>query len=58
MAGVAFTDAFNDILLIGALILFSGALAVFALVRQSDFVPHRSAAGRPAGEDAQEAVAA
>ena len=39
-AGVAFTDAFNDILLIGALILFSGALAVFALVRQSDFVPH------------------
>jgi EmrB/QacA subfamily drug resistance transporter len=39
-AGVAFTDAFNDILLIGALILFSGAVAVFALVRQSDFVPH------------------
>ena len=43
-AGVAFTDAFNDILLIGALILFSGALAVLALVRQSDFVPHGSAA--------------
>jgi hypothetical protein len=39
-AGIAFTDAFNDILLIGALILFSGALAVLALVRQSDFVPH------------------
>ena len=38
-AGIAFTDAFNDILLIGALILFSGALAVFALVRQSDFAP-------------------
>jgi EmrB/QacA subfamily drug resistance transporter len=40
VAGVAFTDAFNDILLIGALILFSGALAVLALVRQSDFVAH------------------
>jgi len=39
-AGIAFTDAFNDILLIGALILFSGALAVVALVRQSDFVAH------------------
>jgi EmrB/QacA subfamily drug resistance transporter len=39
-AGVAFSDAFNEILLIGALILFSGALAVFFLVRQSDFVPH------------------
>ena len=37
-AGIAFTDAFNDILLIGALILFSGAIAVLALVRQSDFV--------------------
>src|SRR3954471_14821692 len=39
-AGVAFTNAFNDILLIGALILFTGAVAVLALVRQSDFVPH------------------
>jgi EmrB/QacA subfamily drug resistance transporter len=38
-ASVAFTDAFNDILLIAALILFSGALAVLALVRGSDFVP-------------------
>jgi hypothetical protein len=49
-AGVAFTDAFNDILLIGALILFSGALMVVALVRQSDFVPHGApeGAGAPA----------
>jgi hypothetical protein len=39
-AGIAFTNAFNDILLIGALILFTGALAVLLLVRQSDFVPH------------------
>ena len=52
-AGVAFTNAFNDILLIGALILFSGALAVFALVRQRDFVSH----GAPEPE-AQESVAA
>jgi hypothetical protein len=42
VAGVAFTNAFNDILLIGALILFSGALAVFALVRQGDFIPQRA----------------
>jgi len=56
VAGVAFTDAFNDILLIGALILFSGALAVLLLVRQSDFVPH----GPPqqAEPQAQEAAAA
>ena len=55
-AGVAFTNAFNDILLIGALILFSGALAVLALVRQSDFVPH----GPPeqAGTEAREPAAA
>jgi hypothetical protein len=54
-AGVAFTNAFNDILLIGALILFSGALAVLALVRESDFVPH----GAPAAPaEAPESVAA
>jgi EmrB/QacA subfamily drug resistance transporter len=39
-AAVAFTNAFDDILLIGGLILFTGALAAFALVRQRDFVPH------------------
>jgi EmrB/QacA subfamily drug resistance transporter len=54
-AGVAFTNAFNDILLIGALILFSGALAVLALVRESDFVP-RGAPQVPA--EPQEPVAA
>ena len=57
-AGVAFTDAFNDILLIAALILFSGALAVLALVRQSDFVPHGPPEGAGAPEEAQEPVAA
>jgi hypothetical protein len=55
-AGVAFTNAFNDILLIGALILFSGALAALVLVRQSDFVPHGPA--EPAPTETQEAVAA
>jgi EmrB/QacA subfamily drug resistance transporter len=54
VAGVAFTNAFNDILLIGALILFSGALAVLALVRQSDFVPHGAP---PQPKEAQEPVA-
>jgi EmrB/QacA subfamily drug resistance transporter len=39
-AGEAFTSAFNEILLIGALILFAGALSVALLVRQSDFIPH------------------
>ena len=58
VAGVAFTDAFNDILLIGALILFSGALAVFFLVRQKDFIPQGAPQSAPAGEDAQEPVAA
>src|SRR3954462_13304456 len=53
-AGGGFTNAFNDLLLIGALILFTGALAVLALVRQSDFVPHGppQAAEAPAQEPA------
>jgi MFS family permease len=38
-AGEAFTSAFNEILLIGALILFAGALAVLTLVKQGDFLP-------------------
>src|SRR3954447_9350279 len=57
-AGVAFTNAFNDILLIGALILFSGAVFVLALVRQRDFVPHDAPNGAGASEEAQEPVAA
>ena len=48
-AGVAFRNAFNDILLIGALILFAGALCVVSLVRQSDFVPHGAPEGPPEG---------
>jgi predicted MFS family arabinose efflux permease len=59
-AGVAFTNAFNDILLIGALILFSGALAALLLVRQSDFVPHGPPQGaeQPEQQPAQEAATA
>ena len=57
-AGIAFTDAFNDILLIGALILFSGALAVLALVRQSEFVPHGAPEEAGAPDEAQEPLAA
>jgi EmrB/QacA subfamily drug resistance transporter len=40
----AFVAAFNDILLIGAIVLFAGAVLTFALVRRSDFV------GAPTGE--------
>jgi EmrB/QacA subfamily drug resistance transporter len=34
----AFVAAFNDVLLIGAVVLFAGAVLTFALVRRSDFV--------------------
>jgi hypothetical protein len=57
-AGVAFTNAFNDILLIGALILFSGALATLFLVGQGDFVPQGAPQGAGAPEQAQEPAAA
>jgi len=57
-AGVAFTDAFNEILLIGALILFSGALAVLCLVRQRDFVPHGAPPPAEAKEPEREPAAA
>jgi EmrB/QacA subfamily drug resistance transporter len=39
----AFVAAFNDILLIGAIVLFAGAVLTFALVRRSDFVGAPSA---------------
>ncbi|MDX6605825.1 MAG: hypothetical protein QOD14_365 [Solirubrobacterales bacterium] len=51
-AGVAFTDAFNDILFIAAMVLFAGALSVVALVRQSDFVPHGAPEGAAEGAPA------
>ena len=34
----AFVASFNDILLIGAIVLFAGAVLTFALVRRGDFV--------------------
>ena len=37
-AKIAFVSAFNDILLIGAVIIFAGAACGFLLVRSRDFV--------------------
>jgi EmrB/QacA subfamily drug resistance transporter len=51
----AFVAAFNDILLIGAIVLFAGSVFTFALVRARDFVGAQ--AGAPAG-DAEPAPAA
>jgi predicted MFS family arabinose efflux permease len=53
-ATVAFTGAFNEILLIGGLISFAGAILGFALVRRRDFVQQ----GAPEGETAPEPAAA
>jgi predicted MFS family arabinose efflux permease len=47
---VAFTSAFNEILLIGALIAFVGAALGFALVRSSDFVAQAQPAADESGE--------
>ncbi len=52
VAGQAFTSALNEILLIGSLTLFAGALAAFALVHARDFEP------RPGVEPAGAATAA
>jgi EmrB/QacA subfamily drug resistance transporter len=50
---VAFIDGFNEIILIGALVSFAGALLGFALTRSRDLVP----AGAPAPEQAEKAPA-
>jgi EmrB/QacA subfamily drug resistance transporter len=47
-ANGAFIAAFNDILLIGAIVLFAGAVLTFALVRRSDFVTAPAAEAEPA----------
>jgi EmrB/QacA subfamily drug resistance transporter len=52
-----FTDALNDLFLVGAVIAFAGAVGAFALVRQRDFIASQ-AATRPAQEAAAEAEAA
>ncbi len=44
---IAFTSGFNEILLIGAVISFTGAAAGFALTRAADFVPQEQKAGEP-----------
>jgi EmrB/QacA subfamily drug resistance transporter len=53
-AEVAFTDALNEIFLIGAIIAFVGAALGLALTRGRDFVPH----GQPQAEAEPEPVAA
>jgi EmrB/QacA subfamily drug resistance transporter len=54
-AKVAFVDGFNEIILIGAIVSFAGALLGFALTRSRDLVP----AGAPASaHQAEEAPAA
>jgi EmrB/QacA subfamily drug resistance transporter len=52
-----FTDALNDLFLVGAVIAFAGAVGAFALVRQRDFIASQAAA-RPAPEAAAEPEAA
>jgi EmrB/QacA subfamily drug resistance transporter len=52
-----FTDALNDLFLVGAIIAFAGAVGAFALVRQRDFIASQAAA-RPAPEAAAEPEAA
>jgi EmrB/QacA subfamily drug resistance transporter len=47
-AKVAFVSGFNDILLIGAIVAFLGAILGFALVRASDFVQPTEGAAEPA----------
>ena len=44
---IAFTSGFNEILLIGAVISFTGAAAGFALTRAADFVPQEQKGGEP-----------
>jgi hypothetical protein len=44
----AFVFAFDEILLVGALVLFAGSLVVFALVRQTDLVAHGAPQPAPA----------
>jgi MFS family permease len=51
-ANQAFISAFNEILLVGAIVALVGAVAGFALVRSRDFVT------QPAGETAAEPAAA
>jgi EmrB/QacA subfamily drug resistance transporter len=46
-AGVAFTSALNEILLIGAILSFVGAIVGFALVRGSDFVQSTEPVAEP-----------
>jgi EmrB/QacA subfamily drug resistance transporter len=46
-AGAAFIAALNDILLIGAIVVFAGAVLSFALVRKRDFVTAEAGPSAP-----------
>jgi hypothetical protein len=45
---VAFVGSLNDILLIGAVVAFTAAVAALTLIRQRDFVLEPAVAGAPA----------
>jgi hypothetical protein len=40
----AYIDAFNELLIVGAVVAFAGAALAFALIRSRDFVAHPAAA--------------
>lgn len=44
------TDALNELFVIGGVVALLGALAAFTLVRQSDFIAHGAPAPQPAAE--------
>jgi EmrB/QacA subfamily drug resistance transporter len=49
-----FTDALNDLFLVGAVVAFAGAVGAFALIRQRDFIAsHAAAPAAPAGAEAE-----
>lgn len=48
-----YTAALNELLVIGGIVALLGALAAFALVRQSDFVANAAPASPPQGESAR-----
>jgi EmrB/QacA subfamily drug resistance transporter len=43
-----FTDAFNELLIIGAIVCLAGALAGYAMIRRRDFVAHQAPGEAPA----------
>jgi hypothetical protein len=52
---VAFSSTFNELMVIGSVVSFIGAVAAFVLVRQKDFVPSGPPAAPPASGPAEPA---